>query len=98
MPRALARQGGNEFLAVLRNVSCEDAVAIAERIRFTFAAAVMQLPDSGRLSNAEHRRCRACGKRRRFERLMPKADEALYRSKREGRNRAEAFCENQQAA
>jgi GGDEF domain-containing protein len=29
---------------------------------------------------------------------MPKADEALYRSKREGRNRAEAFCENQQAA
>ncbi len=41
----LARQGGDEFLAVLRNVSCEDAVAIAERIRFTFAAAVMQLPD-----------------------------------------------------
>lgn len=29
---------------------------------------------------------------------MPKADEALYRLKREGRNRPEAFCENQQAA
>jgi PleD family two-component response regulator len=29
---------------------------------------------------------------------MQKADEALYRSKREGRNRVEAFWENQQAA
>ncbi|MBB4217364.1 diguanylate cyclase (GGDEF)-like protein [Rhizobium sp. BK212] len=94
----LARQGGDEFLAVLKNISCEDAVAIAERIRLTFAAAVMQRPDlaifptlsigvAARRENDED-----------FERLMQKADEALYRSKREGRNRVEAFGENQQAA
>ncbi|OWV89526.1 diguanylate cyclase [Rhizobium sp. R635] len=93
----LARQGGDEFLAVLKNVSREDAVAIAERLRLDFAAAVMQRPDlavfptlsvgvAARESGGE------------FERLVHKADEALYRSKREGRNRVEAFGENQQAA
>ncbi|MFS8146674.1 GGDEF domain-containing protein [Rhizobium sp. BR 249] len=93
----LARQGGDEFLAVLKNVSREDAMAIAERLRLDFAAAVMQRPDlavfptlsigvAARESGGE------------FERLVHKADEALYRSKREGRNRVEAFGENQQAA
>jgi diguanylate cyclase (GGDEF)-like protein len=94
----LARQGGDEFLAVLRNVSCEDAVAIAERIRLAFAAAVMQQPDLAifpTLSIGVAARGERGGD---FERLMQKADEALYRSKREGRNRVEAFWENQQAA
>ncbi|SCB59554.1 diguanylate cyclase (GGDEF) domain-containing protein [Rhizobium aethiopicum] len=93
----LARQGGDEFLAVLKNISQTDAVAIAERIRLDFAAAVAQRPDlavfptlsigvATRESDAD------------FERLVHQADEALYRSKREGRNRVEAFWENQQAA
>ncbi|NNU51344.1 GGDEF domain-containing protein [Rhizobium sp. WYCCWR 11279] len=94
----LARQGGDEFLAVLKNVSREDAVAIAERIRLAFAAAVMQQPDLAvfpTLSIGVAARAESGGD---FERLMQKADEALYRSKREGRNRVEVFGENQQAA
>ncbi|MBY5760676.1 GGDEF domain-containing protein [Rhizobium leguminosarum] len=94
----LARQGGDEFLAVLKNVSREDAVAIAERIRLAFTAAVMQRPDLAvfpTLSIGVAAREESDGD---FERLMQKADEALYRSKREGRNRVEAFGENQQAA
>ncbi|WP_434711475.1 GGDEF domain-containing protein [Rhizobium sp. YTUHZ045] len=93
----LARQGGDEFLAVLKNISQEGAVTIAERLRLDFSAAVIQRPDlavfptlsigvATRENGGE------------FERLVHKADEALYRAKREGRNRVEAFGENQQAA
>ncbi|ARO25703.1 GGDEF domain-containing protein [Rhizobium sp. S9] len=93
----LARQGGDEFLAVLKNISQEDAMAIAERIRLDFAAAAMQRPDLAVFPTL------SIGVATRegggdFERLVHKADEALYRSKREGRNRVEAFWENQQAA
>ncbi|MBB4237778.1 GGDEF domain-containing protein [Rhizobium esperanzae] len=94
----LARQGGDEFLAVLKNISRDDAVLIAERIRLTFAAAVTQRPDLAvfpTLSIGVAAREENDGD---FERLMQKADEALYRSKREGRDRVEAFGENQQAA
>jgi diguanylate cyclase (GGDEF)-like protein len=94
----LARQGGDEFLAVLRNVDREEAVEIANRIRLSFAAAVMQMPDLAifpTLSIGVSTRTDEGGD---FERLVQKADEALYRSKREGRNRVEAAGENQQAA
>ncbi|EJJ29138.1 GGDEF domain-containing protein [Rhizobium sp. CF142] len=94
----LARQGGDEFLAVLRNVDRDEAVEIANRIRLSFAAAVMQMPDLAifpTLSIGVATRTDEGGD---FERLVQKADEALYRSKREGRNRVEASGENQQAA
>ncbi|MBB6222186.1 GGDEF domain-containing protein [Rhizobium leguminosarum] len=94
----LARQGGDEFLVVLKNVSGQDAVAIAERIRLAFAAAVLHQPDLAvfpTLSIGVATRGDSGGD---FEQLIKKADEALYRSKREGRNRVEAFGENQQAA
>ncbi|NEJ70539.1 diguanylate cyclase [Rhizobium phaseoli] len=94
----LARQGGDEFLAVLKNFSLEDAVVIAERIRLAFAAAVMQRPDLAVFPTLSIG-VAACGQNGGdFERLMQKADEALYRSKREGRNRVEAFGETHQAA
>lgn len=94
----LARQGGDEFLAVLKNVSKEDAVAIAERIRLAFAFAVMQLPELVIFPTLSIGVAARTESDPDFERLMQKADEALYRSKREGRNRVEAFGENQQAA
>jgi diguanylate cyclase (GGDEF)-like protein len=94
----LARQGGDEFLAVLENVDREEAVAIANRVRLSFAAAVMQMPDLAifpTLSIGVSTRTPEIGD---FERLVQNADEALYRSKREGRNRVEVSGESQQAA
>jgi len=94
----LARQGGDEFLAVLRNVDREEAVEIANRIRLSFVAAVMQMPDLATfptLSIGVSTRTEEGGD---FERLVQKADEALYRSKREGRNRVEVSGEKQHAA
>ncbi|GAA3089519.1 GGDEF domain-containing protein [Rhizobium viscosum] len=94
----LARQGGDEFLAVLKNVGRDEAIEIANRIRLSFAAAVMQMPDLAifpTLSIGVSTRTEGNGD---FERLMQKADEALYRSKRQGRDRVEAAGENQQAA
>ncbi|MBX5221210.1 GGDEF domain-containing protein [Rhizobium sp. NLR8a] len=93
----LSRQGGDEFLAVLKNLSQEDAVAIAERIRLDFAAAVTQRQDLAVFPTLSIGVATREGGGE-FERLVHKADEALYRSKREGRNRVEAFGENQQAA
>ncbi|EJB05478.1 diguanylate cyclase (GGDEF) domain-containing protein [Rhizobium leguminosarum bv. trifolii WSM597] len=94
----LARQGGDEFLVVLKDVSGQDAVAIAERIRLAFAAAVLHQQDLAvfpTLSIGVATRGESGGD---FEQLIKKADEALYRSKREGRNRVEALGENQKAA
>jgi diguanylate cyclase (GGDEF)-like protein len=94
----LTRQGGDEFLAVLRNVDREEAVEIANRIRLSFVAAVMQMPDLATfptLSIGVSTRTEEGGD---FERLVQNADEALYRSKREGRNRVEVSGEKQHAA
>jgi diguanylate cyclase (GGDEF)-like protein len=94
----LARQGGDEFLIVLRDVDREEAVSIANRIRLSFAAAVMQMPDLAIFPTLSIGVATRGDGVTDFERLMQKADEALYRSKREGRNRVEASGKNQQAA
>ncbi len=94
----LARQGGDEFLAVLRNVDRQEAVAIANSIRLSFAAAVMQMPDLVTFPTLSIGVATRGNDATEFERLLQKADEALYRSKREGRDRVEAFGEDQAAA
>ncbi|NTJ66302.1 GGDEF domain-containing protein [Agrobacterium rhizogenes] len=94
----LARHGGDEFLAVLKNISGEDAVALAERIRLAFAAAVLQRPDLAVFPTLSIGVAAHGGSGGDFELLVQQADEALYRSKRHGRNRVEAFGENQRAA
>jgi diguanylate cyclase (GGDEF)-like protein len=83
---------------VLRNVDRDEAVAIANRIRLSFAAAVMQLPDLAIFPTLSIGVATRCENTVDFERLTQMADEALYRSKREGRNRVEVSGESQQAA
>ena len=78
-----ARYGGEEFVAILPETPVEDALDVAERIRADIAAepfaggrvtvslGVAEFPVHGRAS----------------EPLLAAADAALYRAKREGRNR-----------
>jgi diguanylate cyclase (GGDEF)-like protein len=94
----LARQGGDEFLAVLKDVSEGGAVAVAERLRLAFSAAASQVPGLAMsptlsIGVATSRQADVD-----FERLLRQADEALYSSKRQGRDRVEAFLEQEHAA
>jgi diguanylate cyclase (GGDEF)-like protein len=94
----LSRQGGDEFLAVLKDVPEDGAVVVAERLRLAFSAAASHVPGlamsptlsigvaTSRQSDVD------------FERLLSQADEALYSSKRQGRDRVEAFVEQEHAA
>jgi diguanylate cyclase (GGDEF)-like protein len=94
----LSRQGGDEFLAVLKDISSDGAMGVAERIRLAFSAAASQAPGlamSPTLSIGV-----ATGKETAvdFKKLLKQADEALYSSKRQGRDRVEAFLEQEHAA
>ncbi|MEZ2128402.1 GGDEF domain-containing protein [Sinorhizobium sp. CB9] len=93
----LARQGGDEFVAVLKNVSLEEAAATAEGIRKSFeeriAAASLKVRPTLSIGVAEGD-AGAEG----LAAIMHKADEALYRSKREGRNRVEIYYQTEKAA
>lgn len=81
-----ARQGGDEFVAVLRDVSPDQAVQVAERIRQAFAEAVAarKLSVHPTISVGVARYLPAESD---LDGALQKADAALYRSKRQGRNR-----------
>lgn len=90
----LARYGGDEFVVLLPRTADGEAFAIAERIRVAFANATGSLGAlavqptlsigiaAGSLADDT------------LDTILQRADEALYRSKREGRNRVRvaALC------
>ncbi|WP_162823733.1 ligand-binding sensor domain-containing diguanylate cyclase [Lysobacter sp. TY2-98] len=94
-----ARWGGDEFALLLVDCTLEQALAGAERIRdaveaidcepfapgFNVTASVGVAWSRGRAHSASLRT------------LVPRADEALYRAKREGRNRVRAAVEPEAA-
>lgn len=93
----LARQGGDEFVAVLKNVSLKEAAVTAEGIRKSFeeriAAANLKVQPTLSIGVAEGD---VGGES--LAAIMHRADEALYRSKREGRNRVEINYKAEKAA
>jgi diguanylate cyclase (GGDEF)-like protein len=95
----LARHGGDEFVIVLHDISLEQAVMAAERLRLAFALSLSRierdLPVRPTLSIGAALDATMPGN---LEALLHKADQALYRRKREGRDGVDAYRDDQQAA
>ncbi|HET7191888.1 MAG TPA: GGDEF domain-containing protein [Pseudolabrys sp.] len=85
----VGRLGGEEFAAVLADTTCEKAVAVAERIRESFAQMATEVdgrPVGGTVSiGLVH--CQ--GPVLDVPELLAQADHALYYAKERGRNRVE---------
>lgn len=83
----LCRLGGDEFVAVLQGASVEEAVLVAGRIQRVFAEAIGLRADLSVHPTLSIGVARAPSSGAALEMLLGEADAALYRSKREGRNR-----------
>jgi diguanylate cyclase (GGDEF)-like protein len=79
------RLGGEEFAALLANVSVAEALHVAERLRRDFEA--MSLPGLAGGSTVSIGVAMTSETRRTLNALLATADRALYRAKAEGRNR-----------
>ncbi|MCX7946740.1 MAG: GGDEF domain-containing protein [Hydrogenophilus sp.] len=99
----LSRHGGEEFIVILPATTPEEALAIAERIRLAIEAPSSNLPpytvsigvatlyqdpaQAGINRTLTPSSDQTTKRTARFESAIQRADEALYRAKREGRNR-----------
>ncbi|OAI01475.1 diguanylate cyclase [Methylomonas methanica] len=86
----LARYGGEEFIMLLREISVDAAAALAERIRLTvmqhtFQYQNQQIPATISIGVCS---CRVVTDTS-LEAIVQAADDALYRAKKNGRNRVE---------
>ena len=94
----VARYGGEEFVALLCGTSLEDAHQVAERIRTALAASIVRnrtTRESYGTVTASFGIATYCPGEA-LEYFVQRADEALYRAKRDGRNRVE-LAENEVA-
>ena len=82
-----ARMGGEEFVIVLPDTYLADANDIAEKIRVLFENRVFEFENIPIHLTASFGVCTVSSATAQPEALLARADELLYRSKREGRNR-----------
>lgn len=85
-----ARMGGEEFVIALPDTTLDDALAMAEQIRSMFEERTFEFEQSTITLTASFGVCTATHPVEQPEALLARADELLYRSKREGRNRVTA--------
>ena len=84
------RTGGEEFVIVVPNADGEEALAIAERVRRKIGERLVDTGPSGSLAVTVSIGVAALeGLDDSLEKLLERADEALYRAKRAGRNRVD---------
>ncbi len=89
-----ARVGGEEFLVVLTHVDREGVLLFAERIREQFAAHGFEFETGKtRVTSSFGIAGPPVGQSPDFDRLVARADTALYMAKRLGRNRVEVMAE-----
>jgi len=87
----VARYGGEEFLAILDGATLEQAQAVAEEIRTSFARVRVDGPDGSPISATVSAGCAAMTMgEERFEEIVTRADVGLVLAKRSGRNRVVA--------
>jgi len=92
----IIRYGGEEFLIILRDSTPKDGIEVAERIRKVIEKSPIRL-DSGREINITVSIGICCQRvenpsREIITHMVRKADIALYRAKKGGRNRVEVEC------
>ena len=92
-PDVVARYGGDEFIVLLPNASAQQALPVAERIRAHVAfirAGTDKLPFTITLSiGIAEMRHEPLDEN--VDRIIRRADEALYQAKEGGRNRTVIF-------
>lgn len=82
-----ARMGGEEFVIILPETTLEGAVEVAERLRGTLEECVFRYDGFEITLTSSFGVCCATSSVEAPEFLLLRADELLYRSKRDGRNR-----------
>ncbi len=85
----LGRLGGEEFAAVLSDTSRDKAVAVAERIRASFAQAALEVDNRPLGATVSIGLVHCEGAALDVPELLAQADQALYFAKENGRNRVE---------
>jgi diguanylate cyclase (GGDEF)-like protein len=85
-----ARMGGEEFVIVMQETPLETAVETAEKIRRTLEEKIFAFDGDGIHLTSSFGVCCATNPVEQSEFVLTRADELLYRSKRDGRNRVSA--------
>lgn len=85
----LARHGGDEFVVVLPHLTAAEAIGVANRIRDAFDRALKAWGKARVKPTLSIGIAEGNAAENRLQALLEQADEALYRSKRLGRDRAE---------
>ena len=83
-----ARFGGEEFVMLYPETALEGAWTVTERLRDAIAAQDIQLPGGGTTSITVSAGLAELGPGENVEGLLRRADDALYKAKSSGRNRA----------
>ncbi|HEX5227336.1 MAG TPA: diguanylate cyclase [Bryobacteraceae bacterium] len=92
---SIGRYGGEEFLIIFPGSSEADCCAQADRLRKQLGGAEMSVNDTKLRVTASFGVTTALpGERWTEEALIRRADEALYRAKKSGRNRVESLSQN----
>ena len=90
----LARYGGEEFIVLFRDGSSEDIQGVAERLRRSFAECSPNATPDGQTITISVG-VTLTHPRDRLDSVIERADQALYRAKKAGRDRVTGLDENQ---